>query len=407
MKNFLLLLIADAFVAALVVFYWHVAGLSAAECINVFLSVFFALCPLPFVCGSFFALRFARRAAKKEGIRFNSDAAFSLLRQIDTVIFTKVNFIMRKQPLITDILGQGISQNKLLAIAATAEEGASHYAGRAIYNAARNRNLELLRRSAFAETPERGAEAIISGRTFRAGNLQWFNENDIDVSATLLTKSDQLSRNGKIVVFVASGDYARGIIALKDDFDLAAVHTVDKLKERGIALHFMTDSSKRFAAGINEEIDLDIHGEVSALSLIREAQLMRARGAFVAVVGDDATAREMFFAADLSVVVASRAHFGGDVARREREEDGGGDDNFAADLILNENISRLIPAMAIAEKNDGVIRQNRLISAVFAALAAPLAAGVLSLWGVALLPPWVFLAAMLVASLALVVNSAR
>lgn len=63
--------------------------------------------------------------------------------KIDTIVFDKTGTITEGKPKVTDIICQGIKEEEVLALAASAEKGSEHPLGEAIVKEAEHKNLEL------------------------------------------------------------------------------------------------------------------------------------------------------------------------------------------------------------------------------------------------------------------------
>lgn len=443
-KIFAVLFAVCAIVSAAAAVYRFMLGMAADLCVDVFFAAMCSLSPIPFMLSSRLAVNAAAKRAQKRGIKLESVRAVDVMRKIDTIIFTKSGVLTEGRPLISDIVPIGTNQRNLLTFAATAEENSAHPVGRAIYYAARNRGLKLMHRSASSFVPHAGAEAIINGNTVRVGKLDWLLSNDIDVNAALLTKKDQLSYHGKIVVFVSVGNSSRGLIALKDDIKPESLETVHRLKKLGMTVLFFTNESKRNIASIERETELSLVSEMKPQEKIREIQLMRSRGAMIAVAGDTSTEQEVFYEADLSIHLQRSTPKENDPPNDARAKDAEAENfsdegklslrekifsfassctsffarrpkndvqkpesrNFCPDMILNGDINALIPAIGLSQKTNGVIRKNRMIAALFLVLFAPASIGALSFVGFFLPAKFAFLG-MLAVMLIIKINSSR
>ena len=127
---------------------------------------------------------------------------------------------------------------------------------------------------------------------------------NVSVSAKLLTKIDQLLVKGKSVLIVATGRAARGVIALKDDINDAAIKFLGDLKRSGIETLLLTSQPKKMTSWFTKNFALDhIRTNLSPEGKAREVQIFRAKGKIVAVIGNDEHDLPALKIADVSVLI--------------------------------------------------------------------------------------------------------
>ncbi len=416
------LLLADLLLAGGMSAYWLSAGLAPMETAAVFISIFFAGCPLPYFLSTSVVLHRAVGAAEKQNIRIKSPDVLNRLQYIDTLALSKNGTVTEGKPYISDIVPEGMTQSALLALAASVERDAVHPIGQAIFKTAMTRRLRLQRLAACTEIPGCGVEAIISGKPVRVGRLNWLKKEDVDISASLLTKHDKLAYRGKVPVFVSNGKYARGIIALEDSISPETIAAIHRLQKFGIRLIMLTSDSQRTAAAIKKATDIDeIRADLSPLEKIRELQLLRSRGANIAAAGNPESDQAIFTEADLSIqlipqknTIVPRNRVEVIDSEEEEEEERKSEDvpesepdAFQSDLILKGSLRSLIPAMELAREVHRIIRQNHKITCLAWLLLLPPAMGLLTVFGGSFLDPDIAFGGCFCASLLIFLNSLR
>lgn len=417
------LLFADLLLAGGMSAYWLSAGIPSPEVTGIFLAIFFAGCPLPYYLGSHLPLHRGTKSAEKQDILLKSSEVLDRLQYIDTVALSKNGTITEGKPYISDIVPEGMTQSTLLALAASAERDAVHPIGQTIYRTALGRNLRLQRLSACSEVPGCGVEAIISGKPVRVGRLSWLKTEDVDISASLLTKNDKLAYRGKMPVFVSNGKYARGIIALEDPIQPDIVAAIHRLQKFGLHLVMLTGDSQRTAAAIKKATDIDdVRADLSPLEKVREIQLMRARGSSIAAAGNPKSDREIFAEADLSiqltpqkikfvprnrVEVIAPEEEENPPTQKSQEASGENAEEFQPDVLLKGSLRSLVPAIELARKTHGIIKQNRKLAYLAWLLLLPPAMGLLTVFGGPFLDPDIALGGFLSATLLTLLNSLR
>ena len=295
--------IGSVILASVVAGYWYVAGDMALETASeVFVGVFLAASPLPFILSRrLIALRI-KRCLKASAVTCGRTAALTELMRVDTVAFNRSGTLTEGSVFISGLVPEGMTQGSLLSLAASAEREASHPYAHAIYDTAVQRGLHLQRHSAARETESFGVEALIARTPVRVGKKEFLQDEDVEISAALLTRADQLATSGQTPLFVSSSKYARGIIAVRDDVRADVRRTLGELRRRGLTLMLLTGETKRLANATGKELHIaEVRGDLTAADKAREIRLLQSRGAVVAMVGDPEADQPALRAADISI----------------------------------------------------------------------------------------------------------
>ncbi len=295
--------IGSVILAAAVAGYWYIAGDMALETASeVFVGVFLAASPLPFLLSRrLIALRI-KRCLKASAVTCGRTAALTELMRVDTVAFNRSGTLTEGSVFISGLVPEGMTQGSLLSLAASAEREASHPYAHAIYDTAVQRGLHLQRHSAARETESFGVEALIARTPVRVGKKEFLQDEDVEISAALLTRADQLATSGQTPLFVSSSKYARGIIAVRDDVRADVRRTLGELRRRGLTLMLLTGETKRLANATGKELHIaEVRGDLTAADKAREIRLLQSRGAVVAMVGDPEADQPALRAADISI----------------------------------------------------------------------------------------------------------
>ena len=295
--------IASVILAAGAAGYWYTVGdVSIETASEIFLGVFLAASPLPFlVSRRFIALRIKRRL-QGCGITCSRTSALTELLHVDTIAFNRNGTLTEGSVFISALVPEGMTQGSLLALAASAEREATHPYAHALYDTAVQRGLYLQRHSAAHETESYGVEALIARTPVRVGKKEWLQEENIEISAALLTRADQLATSGQTPLFVSSSKYARGIIAVRDDVRAEVRRALQALKERGLRLVLLTGETKRLANATGKELRIsEVRSDLTGADKAREIRLLQSHGSVVAMIGDPMADQAAMRAADISI----------------------------------------------------------------------------------------------------------
>ena len=295
--------IASVVLAACAAGYWYITGdISVEAASEIFLGVFLAASPLPFIVSRWFiALRIKRRL-RDSGVTCSRMGALTELLHVDTIAFNRNGTLTEGNIFISALVPEGMTQSSLLALAASAEREATHPYAHALYDTAVQRGLHLQRHSAAHETESFGVEALIARTPVRVGKKEWLQEENIEISAALLTRADQLATSGQTPLFVSSSKYARGIIAVRDDVRAAVRHALQALKERGLRFVLLTGETKRLANATGKELHIsEVRSDLTGADKAREIRLLQSHGSVIAMVGNPMADQPAMRAADISI----------------------------------------------------------------------------------------------------------
>lgn len=281
----------DLGIAALSFLYFFLTGTAPAESLRIAAGVFAALLPTPFLTAYLLPLRLGRKHALS-ALSENPDGRplsrefLSELAGVDTLAFCRRGVLTTGMMHVADVVPEGINPRVLLLLAASAESGAAHPAGRAIYDFALEKGIEPETPTVANEIPHAGVEAIVGRVPVRVGTASWLQKEQIHISADLLTLADQLSTRGQMPVFVAESGRARGILVLEESLRLGMGHVMKELRFLGVRTILCTAANKRLARSYQKRTQFDeIRAESSAADTAQAIGLLQARSHVAAWVG--------------------------------------------------------------------------------------------------------------------------
>ena len=439
--------IASVALATAAAVYWYMADAVSVETASeIFLGVFLAASPIPFLIShGAIALRI-KRSLRDSGVTCSRMGALTELLHVDTIAFNRNGTLTEGNIFISALVPEGMTQGSLLALAASAEREATHPYAHALYDTAVQRGLHLQRHSAARETESFGVEALIARTPVRVGKKEWLQEENIEISAALLTRADQLATSGQTPLFVSSSKYARGIIAVRDDVRAEARRALIALKERGLSLILLTGETKRLANATAKELRIsEVRSDLTGTDKAREIRLLQSRGSVVAMVGDPMADQAVLRAADISIGCPSsfekpsleqedaphdplheellRGPDGVETAREieplmppedaayfeaQALRNQGHSTNFTPDITLDsEGLPSLVTLWDTCNAARARAKQNRRLSLLFLLLFTPAAAGALTFLDAPVLPYPFVGGALILLLVLLIVNALR
>ncbi|MEG1829189.1 MAG: heavy metal translocating P-type ATPase, partial [Cellulosilyticaceae bacterium] len=328
----------------------------------------------------------------ENGVLIKGGEALETTYKIDTIVFDKTGTLTEGKPKVTDIITQGVSEEEILLLAASAEKGSEHPLGEAIVKEAEDRALVLKAIDNFNAIPGYGIEVTIDSKTILLGNKKLMVERQIDIEG-LGQKSDQLAEEGKTPMYIAIEGKLGGIIAVADTVKPSSKEAVKTLHKMGIQVAMITGDNKKTAEAIAKQVGIDIVlAEVLPEDKANEVKKLQKQGKIVAMVGDGINDAPALARADIGIAIGS----GTDVAIE------------SADIVLMRSDLKDVPtAIKLSKATIRNIKQNLFWAFAYNVLGIPVAMGVLHVFGGPLLNPMIAAAAMSFSSVSVLLNALR
>ena len=301
----LLLAIADAVL-------WQTMGLDPLQTAIFFFSVLFFACPAALFFASSFALPEALKKCRAQKILVKNAGVFGTLKHISAIALSKSGGITEGRPFLATIVGEGLSDSAILGLAASAENGVSHPLARVLVASAVSRGARLMRVSATSSIPGKGVEALINGRAVRLGKREWLEEEGVAISNSLLTQGDQFASRGKIVIYLATGKIAKGLLVFSDEVRSDMPRTIRLLESLGVQTVMMTGDCRTAAKRTAKDAGISVcRADLSPADKAKEVQMLQAHGHSVALL---AAKKEDAEAASMADVVLAMQTSEGEIA---------------------------------------------------------------------------------------------
>ncbi|MGB2926912.1 MAG: HAD-IC family P-type ATPase, partial [Limnothrix sp.] len=284
-----------------------------------------------------------------------------------------------------------IDETKLLSLVASVEQSSEHPLAEAIFNHAQAKALPILPLEKFQSFTAKGVQANIQQQTIHIGTAPWFATLHIETE-TLQEQTAAWQAQGKTVVWVAVDHQLAGIIALADQLKPNSQAVVSRLKKMGLNVVLLTGDNQRTAEAIATQAGIaTIHAEVHPDQKAAVVKALQADQQKVAMVGDGINDAPALAQADIGIAIGT----GTDVAIA------------ASDLtLISGDLQGIVTAIQLSRATLKNIRQNLFFAFIYNTASIPIAAGLLSTWGI-LLNPMIAGGAMAMSSVSVVTNALR
>ena len=371
---------------------WLIAGESTVFALTIFISVLVIACPCALGLATPTAIMVGTGKGAENGVLIKGGEALETTYKIDTIVFDKTGTITEGKPKVTDIICNGIKEEEVLVLAASAEKGSEHPLGEAIVKEAEDRSLEFKSLEHFKAVPGHGIEVTIEGKDILLGNKKLMIENNINIES-LHVESDRLATEGKTPMYIAINNKLSGIIAVADTVKENSKAAIEELKKMNVNVAMITGDNKKTAEAIAKSVGIDIVlAEVLPEDKANEVKKLQGQNRKVAMVGDGINDAPALVQADVGIAIGS----GTDVAIE------------SADIVLmKSDLKDVVTAIRLSKATIKNIKENLFWAFGYNVLGIPVAMGVLHIFGGPLLNPMIAAAAMSFSSVSVLLNALR
>ena len=342
--------------------------------------------------------------AAQLGVLFRSGAALEALGEVQTVALDKTGTVTRGVMEVTDVVAEGRwqkAEGELLRLAAIAEAPSEHPLARAIERAANLLPSPLAgeglaegkgrggvqtndpaphpqkpsalrpQPSAFQALPGYGLRAGVEGHRIEIGAARFMHSLNIPLGE-LGAQAEALAAQARTPVFIAVDGELAGLLGVADPVREGSVGAIETLKAQGADVAMITGDARATAEAVAREAGIGrVLAEVLPEGKAQAVAELQAGGRRVAFVGDGINDAPALAQADVGVAIGT----GTDVAVE------------TADVILMSGDLRGVPnAIALSRAVIRNIKLNLFWAFAYNIVLIPVAAGVLSHWGLSLSP---------------------
>ncbi|WP_233258406.1 heavy metal translocating P-type ATPase [[Phormidium] sp. ETS-05] len=291
--------------------------------------------------------------AASRGIVIRSGRAIEQLAKADAIVFDKTGTLTQGNIAICGIKTPvGVSEKRLLQLAAAAEQRIIHPVADAIMRHAQYHELTIPPRGEWEYEVGLGIRANIEGGAVLVGSDRFLRQENIDLEP-LYHQHPRLQEEKIPAIYVANNGQILGVIQYTDPLRPESHQVVDILSSlRGASIHLLTGDNWHRARVVAAQLNIpepNIHAEAFPEQKAKVIQKLHEEGKTVAFVGDGLNDSAALAYADVSVSFRD----GSEVARE------------TADVVLMRNdLWGLVEAVSIARNARDIIYQNAGIVAV-------------------------------------------
>ncbi len=356
-------------------------------------AVLIIACPCALGLATPMSIMVATGKAATQGVLFRDAAAIENFRKVDTLIVDKTGTLTEGKPRFDRaVASPGFTEEEVLRLAASLDQGSEHPLADAIVKAARERGLVLDRAEGFESATGIGVRGSVGGRQLALGNSALMSQVGVAVEA-LKSQAEALRAEGASVMLLAVDGKPAGLLAVSDPIKASTVEALAALKATGMRVIMATGDGLTTAKSVAARLGIDeVHGEVKPADKLALVDKLQKEGRIVAMAGDGINDAPALAKADVGVAMGT----GTDVAM-----------NSAQVTLVKGDLRGIAQARTISEQTIANMKQNLGFAFVYNALGVPLAAGVLYPFTGWLLSPMIAALAMSLSSVSVISNALR
>ena len=361
--------------------------------LTIFISILIIACPCSLGLATPTAIMVGTGKGAELGILIKSGEALEKLNEIDTIVFDKTGTLTEGTPKVIDIVSidNALSKDEILKIAASMEVNSEHPLGKAVYDEAKEKNVELYDVKKFLSISGRGVIGEIEEKKYLLGNKKLLIDNGI--SNLHEEEIHKYELEGKTTILLADEKKLIAFITLADVVRNESIELIEKLKKENIKTYMLTGDNERTAKVIAKKLGIDdVIAEVSPEDKYKKVKDLQEQGRKVVMVGDGVNDSPALAQADVGMAIGS----GTDIAIE------------SADIVLmSKDIETILTAIRLSKATIKNIKENLFWAFFYNSCGIPIAGGLLYLFTGHLLNPMLAGLAMGLSSVSVVTNALR
>ncbi len=327
------------------------------------------------------------------GVLIKNAEALESMEKVDTLVLDKTGTLTEGKPRLAAIVNRSErSDDDLLRLAASLEQGSEHPLAGAIVAAAKERNINLSQVKDFQSLTGKGITGKIEGQAIAVGNEALLKALDVNPGA-LGREVEAHARKGETTVYLAIDGQPAALLGVSDPVKASTPEAIAALRKDDIRIVMLTGDSHTTAQAVADKLGIgEVLAEVLPDQKNEVVRRLQEEGRFVAMAGDGINDAPALAQAQVGIAMGS----GTDVAIES-----------AGVTLVKGDLRGIVKARRLSRGTMRNIRQNLFWAFAYNSLGVPVAAGVLYPFFGLLLSPIIAAAAMSFSSVTVIGNALR
>ena len=327
------------------------------------LAVLVVATPCPLILATPIAIIGGINRAARRQIIMRTGGALERLSRIRAAVFDKTGTLtVGRADVSATIPIPPLTSRHLLRLAGSLEQHSGHALARTVVDAATDAGERLTTPTAVIEDPGRGITGVVDDHTVSVGSHRYIMER---VTRQVATHAPAEAPAGRALLraYVAVDGRLAGIIEFADHLRTGALQMIDGLRAMGVRRMILLSGDHTDAVRATAmQVGLDAaEGELLPAQKLERVATLSAHDGPVLMLGDGTNDAPALTRADVGIALGGH---------------GGGVSAEAADIVLlTDDLSRVVEALAISRRTMRIARQSiwvgltlSVVAMIFAAL---------------------------------------
>ncbi len=357
-------------------------------------AVLIIACPCALGLATPMSIMVATGRGATQGVLFRDAAAIENFRKVDTLIVDKTGTLTEGRPSFNRVVpAAGFSEDEVLRLAASLDQGSEHPLADAIVRAAKERGLALSQADSFESSTGIGVRGKVDGKSLALGNTALMAQDGVQIDIAMQGSAEALRLEGASVMSLAVDGQLAGLVAVSDPVKANTPAALETLRAAGIHIIMATGDGQTTAKAVAGGLGItEVYGEVKPADKLALVERLQAQGRVVAMAGDGINDAPALAKADVGIAMGT----GTDVAM-----------NSAQVTLVKGDLRGIATARKLSQATIANMKQNLGFAFIYNSLGVPLAAGLLYPFTGWLLSPMIAALAMSLSSASVIANALR
>ena len=330
-----------------------------------------------------------------QGVLIKNAEALEKLNKIDTLIVDKTGTLTEGKPSVETVvaLDNNYTEAEVLQLIASLNINSEHPLADATVNYAKQKDVDVLKVTAFNSVTGKGVEGKLDGKALALGNSKMMEYAKVQLSKDSINKAADFQKEGKTVSYLSLNEAIVGLVVIGDKIKETSAKAITQLQEKGISVIMFTGDNEDTAKAVAKRLNLStFKAGMLPEQKLKELESLQTNGHCVAMAGDGINDAPALAKSDVGIAMGT----GTDVAIESAEI-----------TLVKGDLHGIVKARNLSEAVMKNIKQNLFFALIYNTLGVPIAAGILFPFFGVLLSPMIAALAMSFSSVSVIGNALR
>ena len=330
-----------------------------------------------------------------QGVLIKNAEALEKLNKIDTLIVDKTGTLTEGKPTVETVvaLDNNYTEAEVLQLIASLNTNSEHPLADATVNYAKQKDVDVLKVTAFNSVTGKGVEGKLDGKALALGNSKMMEYAKVQLSKDTINKAADFQKEGKTVSYLSLNETIVGLVVIGDKIKETSAKAITQLQEKGISVIMFTGDNEDTAKAVAKRLNLStFKAGMLPEQKLKELESLQTNGHCVAMAGDGINDAPALAKSDVGIAMGT----GTDVAIESAEI-----------TLVKGDLQGIVKARNLSEAVMKNIKQNLFFALIYNTLGVPIAAGILFPFFGVLLSPMIAALAMSFSSVSVIGNALR